>query len=240
MKRRTLAVCCVSLLGLFGCTREQRTGEQRGAAETGRRAGYQQERDQFAREMERRLNDLEQRISRMRSQNDNRKQVNQARWQEVQEEIAGLRQEVSGLRTISQENWWQKTTEWFDRSADELENRIAGRSGVETDGSQRTATGEETGGPISRQEYEHRRDQYVSRMQSRIDGLERTLEQARQRSRSAGAEDRRKWQDIENELNDLRAAVSDPKDSSYDQWWRQTRGRVERDWNRVERSAGEL
>jgi hypothetical protein len=148
---------------------------------------------------------------------------------EVQEDIKNVREAVADLKTTNRENWWERHERAMESTADDIEEDVR-RFAKAKAPSAAPRQPEANPGP-----FESRRDQFVSRLRSRVESMEELLKNVRVRNA------------METELEDTRARVNKLKEdvgrlerASADDWWDITSTRVSEYIERVERSVERL
>jgi chromosome segregation ATPase len=219
-----LPVLATGLLFTGACNRER--AEQTSATPA---AGQMDaERQQYISRLEQRISELDGRLTQMR-QAEGRQAVSEDRIEEIQEDLKSLREEVAELRTANQEDWWASTERSIERDYRDLQEDINQDTGTRAR-TEPERTMEPAPGTAN---WMARRDQFVTRMNSEVEALERDLERLRGSSR-AGAKD--EYEDVREELDDLKSEIAAVRDTTADTWWERTRQRLDRSFNRLERS----
>jgi hypothetical protein len=152
--------------------------------------------------------------------------------EELKEDVTAVREAVDGLASTTPENWWDRHEEALNQTVADIETdvrRLAGKiEPVRED-----ATG--TIGSASNEPFTSRRDAFVTRLRSRVDAMEKALENIDARgARETEVEDTRaRMSKLREDLDGLNSAQADD-------WWELSRNRVTEDIDRVEGSVDRL
>lgn len=184
-------------------------------------------------QMEQRVAELERRWSEVQS----RAAADSARAtaglrEEVREDVTNVRQAVEDLKTTTLENWWERDQRTLERTADDIQEdvrRISGRDVPAPMPSPETQTTPQ--GSL----FESSREQFVTRMQGRVEAMSNTL----QNVNASGAQ-ATELADTRARLDKLREDVERLRGASSDEWWEISSARVSEYIDRVEDSLRRL
>jgi DNA repair exonuclease SbcCD ATPase subunit len=147
---------------------------------------------------------------------------------EIQEELADARQALGNLQTTTAANWWERTEREIEQEMEELEGDVRRFArdwdAPEPAGEVGTAGSAET-------TWEGRRDRLVSRMEARLESMERALENA-----TADGEEADELEETRARVREMRDETGQLRDAAEDDWWDITRARVNNAIDRIDRS----
>jgi len=223
-----MTVC--ALLSVAGCNRQETARESAGTASPDAAAAAQQERARDLEDLQKRTDDLQQKWTSMQAEvRDERRAPTAALQAEVKEDVANARQAVANLGTTTPETWWERHERALESTADDIEADVRRLAKGRVPAATSKAEPNTTGG------FEARRDAFVARLRTRVDGLEDALKDVK----ASGP--------TETEVQDTRARIDKLQDDldrlrsvSPDDWWNVSVKRVREYVDRVAESVGRL
>lgn len=196
------------------------------AGAEGRREGETAQLQQRVAELERRWSELEGRAA------ADSAPTTVAMRAEVREDVTNARLAVEDLEATTPENWWERHERALEQTADDIQadvSRLTGREAAAPAGSQELQTSTQTA------PFETRRDQFVTRMQSRLEVMSNALQNV-----SASGAHATELTDTQARLSKLREDVERLQGASTADWWDISSTRVGEYVARVEDSIRRL
>ena len=195
-------------------------------------AAQLRERNQQTAELEKRAADIERRWTEMEVKvKEKDRTPTPALRAEVKEDVANARQAIANLKTTSPDNWWERHENATEQTADDIEADVLRF----TKGKKAPERGVAPQPVATTAGFDERRNEFVARLRTRIDGLEEQLKNVE----VDGPQ--------ETEVEDTRARINKLQDdldrlgkASPDEWWDISQARVNEYIDRVERSIRRL
>jgi len=243
----TVGALVLTLAAAAGCNSatppaEDAAVSDEAAARADREAELERERDVAVAELNERVAKLEREFAEETADRPRGTSGTSARnlREEISEDVANAREAVDDLRSTTVDNWWARHEQALQEATDDVEEdvrRLAGRAyrPAAADRAPERTTAEAPSDRGDTAPFTSRRDQFVTQLRARVDGMKEALGRVTAR----GAR--------ETELEDTRARVDKLADdldrltsASPDDWWDITRRRVSEYLDRVESSVARL
>jgi hypothetical protein len=227
----TLAVVLVA----GACNRDAAESPNSATVDAERAAELQRQRDEEISRLDQRVTDAEREYAeKTQKVVAGSRTATAALREELKEDVANVRQAVNDLRSTTPDNWWDRHESAMKRTADDIQADVTRLAGGTTPRRPVDAAGT-TGEGVSTAPFTSRRDEFVTTLRTRVDGMKEALDQVK-------ADGTR-----ETELDDTRARVAKLADdvdrlgsASADDWWDVTKARVTEYVDRVEASIDRL
>jgi uncharacterized protein YicC (UPF0701 family) len=235
---KLMAVGILAPALLIGCNRDERRDtavQQETSDSTTDAAKRQQERtdeiarlDQRVAEIDREYAEATQEVAR-----DNKTPTAELR-EELKEDVSNVKRAVGDLRTTTPENWWDRHEAAMKRTADDIEADVARLAGT-VKAAPRPTTTDADGERVSTEPFTSRRDAFVASMKTRVDAMERALDDV-----DAKGPRKTEVDDVRARVKKLGDDVDRLRSASADDWWDVTKARVSEYVDRVEGSVKRL
>jgi len=145
---------------------------------------------------------------------------------EVKEDVQNIRNAVADLRTTTPDNWWERHEGAMERTAADIESDVRRFTKAPVP----AATTGEVAAPVAAP-FESRRDQFVDRLEVRIDAMLDQLKDVK----ASGAR-QTELEDTRSRLNKLKDDVGRLRRASAEDWWNISAKRVDEYIDRVDAS----
>lgn len=166
---------------------------------------------------------------------------------DVRDDMNGVKKAVDDLRTTTAENWWDRHERAMKEAADEIDRDVrrfaTGRSAAAAPRDRRDMKDnvkdmvreDRNGQPVSNAPFASARDRFVTDMQARVDGWNRSLDNVK-----ANGARKTELDDLKARINKIDDDIDHLKTAEADDWWDLSKARVNDYIERVEKSIARL